>query len=137
VKVSSLRTIVIHVHVWNTDVIVFIGGTAKQRDKVLERERVPADTRAFWSERMESTNFGYGQLGALTMFSEATPWHAYVYFPATPRKTVEGISQVTHEMLHVAIAILRRKDIPLVRETEEAYTYLTEHLVRLLWEALA
>lgn len=132
-----MKKIVIDARVWNSDVIVMIGGTAKEWGRLFDREHVATDAKAYWLERMAACTYGRGQFGAITMFSESTPWQVYVYLPTKPRKTVEGLCTVTHELLHVAIAILRRKNVPLTVETEEAYTYLTEHLTRSLWKALA
>lgn len=50
-----------------------------------------------------------------------------VWLPKAPESTAEQ-AVLSHELLHVTIGILRRVGIPLAMESEEAYTYLIQHL---------
>ena len=136
-KAEPFRHFTIDARVWNSDVVVMIGGERRQRSRVLEKAGVPADSRDYWLGRMYDCAYGNDNFGALTMFTEAVPWDVYVFFPKTPdRADIETVCSVTHELLHAAIAILRRKNITLCPESEEAYTYLTEHLTRKFWGEL-
>lgn len=44
--------------------------------------------------------------------------------------TANDIAVLTHEALHATCETLRRASLPLVSESEEAYTYLLDHIVR-------
>lgn len=129
-----MRTITLDAMAWNSEVIVIIGGDRGGWLPLFKSERVKKQNRNYWAERMEGCSFGRGQHGAITMFAHETPWHVYVYFPKKPRlKDVEANCTVVHEFMHAAIAILRQKQVTLCAESEEAFTYLTEHLVRSFW----
>lgn len=128
-RVERFRNIRLDVGPWNTYVSVFIGGERRQRMAVIARCKVPESYAQHWAERMRDKKDG-----ALTMFTEETPGNVFVYFPRTPKHdNAQDLGAVAHEMLHVAVAILRRKGITLCHESEEAFAYLTEFLVREFW----
>lgn len=128
IKMKSFK---IKCDVWNSEVIVMIGGKRRQHRSILKKARVEDDLRNRWLSILDSSRKAGG---ALTMFSHETPWYAFVYFSS--HDTTDGHTQigtVAHEMFHAASAILHRKGVTLGRKSEEAYAYLIEHLTREYW----
>lgn len=131
---SKLRVITIDARVWNSDVIIFIGGRPAQHARKFKRYHIKKDIRDWWEERI-ATQRKIG--GAVTMHDHSKPWYVFIYFPTKPKvKKADDIEQATHELLHAAIHILRKKGVSLVPESEEAYTYLQGFLVREFFERL-
>jgi hypothetical protein len=71
------------------------------------------------------------------MYSRDTPGNVFVYFPQAPKNTdPQDLGAVTHEMLHVTHKILLGKGLTLSDDSEEAFAYLTEFLVREFWKLI-
>ena len=129
-----MRIIKLKAAIWNSDVVVLIGGNPTQHIRQFKRYGVKKDVRDWWLERI-ATQRKTG--GAITMHDHAMPWYVFIYFPKKPKlKCAEDIEQVTHELLHAAIHILRKKGVSLVPESEEAYTYTLGFLVREFFKKL-
>lgn len=128
---EKYREITIDSECWNTYVSVMIGGDRRQRRALLYRCKVGDDAADRWLDHMRDLD----PRGAVTMYDDVgTPGNVFVYFPTIPKNTdPQDLGSVTHEMLHVTNRILRQKRVTLCHESEEAFTYLTEYLVRELW----
>lgn len=114
--------------------IALVGGTDIQIQAKFKRYKVTKEKRAKWEYPVQrSRNNG----GATTLIDHDQPWYIFVYFPVKPRmSSPDDVGQVVHEMLHAASRILRRKGVELCDESEEAFTYLNEFLVRDFFEQL-
>jgi ribosomal protein L32 len=67
-----------------------------------------------------------------------TPWGCVALVRFSKNRFRRCMSILVHELLHAAHYILRHRRIPLIEDTEEVYTYLTDHLVEVamgrLWD---
>lgn len=119
----------IPVRIWNSTVVVLIGGTEEQIRARLRPHNLKAsvvdDMVAEIDNRRETA-------GACCIFSDSAPWYVFIWFPALER-TVEFSSGVAHELLHTTFRILNRKGVRYCYDSEEAYTYLLEHLTLEFW----
>lgn len=131
---EKYREITLEVGPWNTYVSVMIGGERRQRRGCLERCKVHVKSAESFLSHMAALD----PRGAVTMYDgTTTPGNVFVYFPRTPQHDdPQDIGAVTHELLHVTHKILMRKGVKLCEESEEAFTYLAEFLVRELWAKL-
>lgn len=131
---SKFRVITLKTKVWNTDVVVFLGGSAKQHERTFKSHEIKKDVRNYWHERIDILRkSGGGFCG----HEWAQPWYVFIYLPKKPSlKDAGDIEQVTHELLHAAIHILRKKAVTLCPESEESYTYLFGFLVREFFKRL-
>lgn len=124
----------IDVHVWDTDVGVFVNMTEEEvikkmrkwgaKEVHLDEMQHPATlgTIAGWNDDL---NKGTSP-GRMCVFGGS-----FVVLMKTQRmKPITATGVVIHEMTHVAQHILRKRRTPLIEETEEAHAYLVEFLCR-------
>jgi len=57
------------------------------------------------------------------------PGNGFIVFINSNESWIKTFGTLVHEMTHVVHYLLRDRRIPLIEDTEEAYTYLIEHLM--------
>ncbi len=70
---------------------------------------------------------------AVTFYSPGYP--IVTWFPSTPL-TVEGLSIINHEILHIVVSILSWAGVPLTDESEEVYCYMLQYYTKEIYKRL-
>lgn len=120
---------VINTLTWNAYVIVLIGGRRSQWLHCFDGLHIERKLAEFWCDHME----GLPDRGATVLFDPKHPGYCHVYFPRIDLKSAEFEGAVAHEMFHATYAILRKNQVQLHPESEEAFAYLLEYLTREFW----
>lgn len=106
----------INISIYKTDLLVIVGGSKKERKKILLK---------YYSKREIDDLFDK------TVFHEATTiQHSsgslILFFDENPKTSNFWMSVLAHEVFHAASFIMKRVDIPLSDDSEEAYAYLQQ-----------
>jgi hypothetical protein len=126
---TPYRRHVIDARVWNSDVIILIGGSQKQWRKTFIASGIPTKSIDNWIPHMEALT----PRAATTLFTPDVPWYCHVYFTRDPTHKAVDVGAVAHELFHVVANLLRQKHLDLYWQSEEAYAYFLEYLVREFW----
>ena len=120
------RLVWLDTRVWNTWVGICIGDP-KQWKRGLKINGVSAADQAKLYEILAGQN----NSGARVAWHDDYPGYVFMQFYDTYKNDpVKLYGSIAHESFHAAKRILTSHGITLVDESEEAFAYLIEHLVR-------
>lgn len=121
------RLVWLDTRVWNTWIAICLGDP-KQWKRGLRRANVPATEQERLYDRL------IDQRGASARIVWNDDFRSYVFMQFYPNvyrsDPVKLYGSIAHEAFHAAHRILTTHGITLTDSSEEAYAYLTEHIVR-------
>ncbi|RKT01091.1 hypothetical protein [Chryseobacterium defluvii] len=106
----------INVSVYKTDILVIIGGSSKERKKILTKYYSKSEIENLFENTVfhEATTIQHTSGSIILLFNEK------------PNQNNFWLSILAHETFHVSSFIMRRVNIPLSQDSEEAYAYLQQ-----------
>lgn len=111
---------VIRLDIWQTDILVYVGGT-KGFQKRLEHyvsKEAAEDAVYDISDTTEGRCLSMEELGIFALWLKEAP------------ETIGSLGVLNHEVFHMAVMILKRVGIIPSKESEEAYAYLIGFLTK-------
>lgn len=118
------KNFLVNVDVYKIDIIVFVNGSKNEILKGL-KTIIPKHYKDFNDTELDDWGLDTTE-GRMIPFKGGF----IVLLKAKKDYFRKFVGTLSHEMIHVCHYILRERRIPLSEDTEEAYTYLAEHLIR-------
>jgi hypothetical protein len=119
-----MKFVVVNLSLWKWEGLVVVGGTTEDFVALAKRQGA---TRI--DDTAVSSGRAYVELGV--------PWMLWV-------ETLEDVPAIAHEAFHVTCSVLECRGLKHTIESEEAYTYTMEAIIRAVlsaapeqWEAVA
>jgi hypothetical protein len=116
-KKKKGKYFIVPLHIYPFDVLVSVGQTDKEFEKLLSKYGVLND----FKYQMDNTT----RVGKFVMFGDSRVVLRFKYYPTTPKI----IATVSHESQHAVFAMFDVIGIKFSQESEESYTYTTGYLV--------